>query len=59
MTAKDIMTTAPKTIRPDDMAAKALHQMRTKSITQLLVVDEQNCYLGVVHLHDLIREGLI
>jgi arabinose-5-phosphate isomerase len=57
--AKDIMTTRPKTTRPDDMAAQALHLMRTNSITQLLVVDEQNYYLGVVHLHDLIREGLI
>lgn len=57
--AKDIMTTTPKTIRAGDMAAEALHLMRKNSITQLLVIDEQNHYLGVVHLHDLIREGLI
>lgn len=57
--AKDIMSTTPKTIRAGDMAAEALHLMRKNSITQLIVTDEQNHYLGVVHLHDLIREGLI
>lgn len=57
--AKDIMTPAPKTIRSGAMAAGALQMMRQNSITQLLVVDENDRYLGVVHLHDLIREGLL
>lgn len=57
--AKDIMTPAPKVIQADAMAVKALELMRTNSITQLIVVDERKNYLGVVHLHDLIREGLI
>jgi arabinose-5-phosphate isomerase len=33
--------------------------MEDKSISQLLVVDENNAYLGVIHLHDLLREGII
>ncbi len=57
--AKDIMTTTPKAIQADAMAVKALQLMRKNSITQLIVVDENGRYLGFVHLHDLIREGLI
>ncbi len=56
--AKDIMSPAPKTISSDTLAVKALELMRTNSITQLLVEDE-GTYLGVIHLHDLIREGLV
>lgn len=56
--AEDIMTPSPKMIAPDALAVKALEIMRTNSITQLLVVEE-GIYLGVIHLHDLIREGLI
>lgn len=57
--ARDLMTAQPKTILASEMAVKALNIMRQNSITQLMVIDEQNKYLGVVHLHDLIREGLI
>ncbi|MEN0004280.1 MAG: KpsF/GutQ family sugar-phosphate isomerase [Bacteroidota bacterium] len=56
--AKDIMSPSPKTIAPDALAVNALQVMRTNSITQLLVVENRR-YLGVIHLHDLIREGLI
>ena len=56
--AKDIMSKNPQTIDPNEMAVKALEVMRSKSITQLLVVDEEK-YLGVIHLHDLLREGLV
>ena len=56
--AIDIMSPTPKTIRPDALAVNALQMMRQSSITQLLVVEEGE-YLGVIHLHDLIREGLI
>ena len=58
VTAADIMTTTPKTIDPEEMAVDALDLMRKKSITQLVVV-ENGKYLGFIHLHDLIREGLI
>lgn len=57
--ARDIMTATPKVIHKDDMAARALQVMRKNSITQLVVVGDEGQYLGFVHLHDLIREGLI
>lgn len=57
--ARAIMTPGPKTIHPRALAVKALQLMRQHSITQLLVTDEDGAYLGMVHLHDLIREGLI
>jgi arabinose-5-phosphate isomerase len=58
VTAKDIMTTTPKSIGADQLAVDALDLMRKRSITQLVVV-EKGKYLGFIHLHDLIREGLI
>ncbi len=58
ITAKDIMTISPKTITSDAMAVQALDMLRNFDITQL-VVTNGNKYLGVLHLHDLIREGLI
>lgn len=57
LTAEKVMTKTPKTIAPDQLAVKALAQMRTFSITQLVVADEEQ-YAGMVHLHDLIREGI-
>lgn len=56
--AADIMTTNPKTIRPDALAVEALDLLRKHEITQLAVVEEGR-YLGMLHLHDLIREGLL
>ncbi len=56
--AADLMTKAPKTIGAEQLAVTALDIMRKKSITQLVVTD-QGKYLGFIHLHDLIREGLI
>jgi arabinose-5-phosphate isomerase len=57
-TAREIMTPAPKFIAPDALAVHALALMRHHAITQLLVLDEGR-YVGMVHLHDLIREGLV
>lgn len=57
--AKDIMNPIPKTINADTLAVKALNLMRQYSITQLIVTNKQKKYLGFIHLHDLIREGLI
>ncbi len=59
LSAEDIMTPGPKTIQAEAMAVKALQMMRKNSITQLVVTDAGGAYLGFVHLHDLIREGLI
>ena len=56
--AGDIMTDNPKTIGPDELAVDALDMLRKNEITQLAVT-EQGKYLGIIHLHDLIREGLI
>lgn len=57
--ARDLMNPQPKTIVADTVAIHALTVMRQHSISQLVVVDEAETYLGIVHLHDLIREGLI
>ncbi|NCT10358.1 MAG: KpsF/GutQ family sugar-phosphate isomerase [Flavobacteriia bacterium] len=58
LTAKDIMSKNPKTIREDALAIEALDRMETNSITQILVTDVDDNYIGVVHLHDLIKEGI-
>ena len=48
----------PRSINADAMAVEALETMRKNNISQLLVIDN-NRYAGVVHLHDLVREGII
>jgi arabinose-5-phosphate isomerase len=57
--AGDLMSPSPRTIALDALAVDALAQMRTHQITQLLAVDEDGGYQGVVHLHDLLREGVV
>jgi arabinose-5-phosphate isomerase len=56
--AGDIMTKNPKTIGSEELAVDALDLMRKKEISQLAVL-ENGKYSGIIHLHDLIREGLI
>jgi len=56
--ARDIMTSDPKTIDADVLAIKALEVMQNKGISQLLAVDDGK-YIGVVHLHNLINEGIL
>lgn len=56
--AKDVMGKHPKTINKDELAINALELMKIHNITQLIVA-ENNQYFGVIHLHDLIREGII
>jgi arabinose-5-phosphate isomerase len=58
VTASSIMTAGPKTIEEDSLAVEALDLMRKHDITQLVVTGGQK-YLGFIHLHDLIREGII
>ena len=55
--AKDIMGKKPKTISVDAMAIQALETMENNNITQILVEDGTK-YVGVVHLHDLLKEGI-
>lgn len=56
--ASEIMTKNPRTIQADELAVEALDLLRKQDISQLLVTSG-NKYLGIIHLHDLIREGLI
>lgn len=58
LTAKDIMSATPKTIASNVLAVKALEIMQTNNISQILVVDGEN-YKGIVHLHNLIKEGIL
>lgn len=56
--AKEIMTPNPKTIDENDLVADALHKMRNNSITQLPVL-RNGTYVGVIHLHDILKEGVL
>jgi arabinose-5-phosphate isomerase len=58
ITAKAIMSANPKTISKNELAIDALDLMRKNNISQLLVVDNEK-YAGIIHLHDLVREGII
>lgn len=58
VTAADIMTRNPKTIRSTDMAADALNTMENHAITQLVVADDGE-YKGILHLHDILKEGIV
>ena len=58
LSANDIMSKAPKTISINAMAIDALETLENNDITQILVTNDDNEYLGVVHLHDLIKEGI-
>ena len=58
LTAKDIMTPNPISIAPDALAYEAFTKMRNKSISHILV-GHKGQYLGVLHIHDFIREGFI
>lgn len=56
--AEEVMTSQPKSLSRETLAVRALALMRERSITQLIITDEDR-YVGIVHLHDLIREGLV
>lgn len=56
--AKDIMTKNPKVIKSTDMVVDALNILEDFSITQLIVVDGDE-YKGVLHLHDILKEGIV
>lgn len=59
LVAKDIMSSNPKTMTADSMAIQAREFMEEKHISQLIAVDDQGNYSGVVHIHDVIREGIV
>jgi len=56
--AKDIMSPRPKVIAPDALAINAFEMMEKNKITQLLVL-ENGQYVGMIHIHDLLREGVV
>jgi arabinose-5-phosphate isomerase len=58
ITATDIMTVNPKTIQTNSLVVEALAIMRRHNITQLPVMENEK-YVGVIHLHDILKEGII
>ena len=58
ITAKDILSANPKTIAPSLLAVEALDLLRNNNISQLIVA-ENGQYLGILHIHDLVREGIV
>ena len=54
----DIMNSKPKTIMPHNLAYEALMKMKKHNINQLVVLDEEQ-YIGIVHMQDIIKEGII
>lgn len=55
--AGDIMSRTPRTIGEDEMVVQALSVMRENNITQLIVMNKSK-YVGVIHLHDILKEGI-
>jgi len=53
------MTKNPRTVSEDDLAAKALSLMETYSITSLIVPDHHGIPRGVIHLHDILKKGIV
>jgi arabinose-5-phosphate isomerase len=57
--AEEVMTKNPKIIAKDDLAAKAVAVMEKYSITSLIIVDKERKVEGVIHLHDLLKAGVV
>ena len=58
LTASDIMNSTPKTIAEEELAINAFNIMEDKCITQLIVTDGTK-YSGIIHLHDILKEGIM
>lgn len=59
LVVKEVMSINPKTVQSNDFAASALHLMEKFSITALAVVDDDNMPVGVVHIHDILKAGVV
>jgi arabinose-5-phosphate isomerase len=58
--AKDLMTRNPKTIGADNLAAEAVDVMEQRPITSLFVLENGSKRpIGVIHLHDLVKAGIV
>jgi arabinose-5-phosphate isomerase len=58
LTAKEIMSANPKTIDKDELAINAFQLMENNNITQLVVTSKKK-YVGIVHIHDILKEGIV
>ena len=58
ITAKSIMSTSPKTLDKNELAINAFNTMEENKITQIIITDN-NKYVGMVHLHDILKEGIV
>ena len=58
LTARDIMTQHPKHISSNLLVSEALNVLENNAITQLVVIDNQE-YKGILHLHDILKEGIV
>ena len=59
MTAGEVMTKSPRTVSEEELAAKALSIMESYSITALVVPDKNGRVIGIIHLHDILRQGIV
>jgi len=59
LTAKEVMSGTPKTLREEELAAKALSIMESHSITALVVLDGDGQAIGIIHLHDILKQGIV
>ena len=59
MKAEEVMTKSPKSISSEELAAKALSVMQAYSITSLVVPDQEGRIVGIIHLHDILKEGIV
>jgi arabinose-5-phosphate isomerase len=59
LTAGEVMTKKPKTVSEEELAAKALSIMQSYSITALVVSNKNRKPIGIIHLHDILRQGIV
>ena len=59
LTAGELATPNPKSIGPNELAAKAVEMMERFSITTLVVTEDGRTIRGVIHLHDLLKNGIV
>jgi arabinose-5-phosphate isomerase len=57
ITAEKVMTKNPKTVKVDTLAAQAMHIMKSYNIMQIIVINDEHKPVGMIHLHDLLKEG--
>jgi len=53
------MTRDPKTAKPEELALQALRRMEDHKIMVLIVVDEENRPVGIIHMHDILRSEIV